>query len=320
METRSSYVLVGAVALALVVGLFAFVLYIARFSGDEKRQFDIFFGQAITGLAVGSPVAFNGVPVGQVTQIALLPKTPSLVRVRIEVGDEVPVLEGTTAAVEGVGFTGISQIQLAGAMQGATPITAPGPFGVPVIPARRGQLGQLLANAPELLNNISELTANLNRLLTPRNRESIGNILGNTDRASAAFADRAPEIAATVVEARATLRAATGTIAQLEKTLATTDALVASDVAPLLTEVRATVAAANKSLRGIDTLVETAKPGLETVSTQTLPEAAALIRDLREVTQSLGAVAAKLDEDPAGAIIGGRRLPDYVPPEPAPAK
>jgi phospholipid/cholesterol/gamma-HCH transport system substrate-binding protein len=27
-------------------------------------------------------------------------------------------------------------------------------------------------------------------------------------------------------------------------------------------------------------------------------------------------VAAKLDEDPAGALVGGRTLPDYVPPKP----
>ena len=59
METRSSYVLVGAVALALLVGLFAFILYIARFSGEDKREFDIFFDNAITGLAVGSPAAFD---------------------------------------------------------------------------------------------------------------------------------------------------------------------------------------------------------------------------------------------------------------------
>lgn len=320
METRSSYVLVGAVALALLVGLFAFILYIARFSGEEKREFDIFFDTAITGLAVGSPAAFNGVPVGQVTQIALMPQRPRSVRVRINVGEETPILMGTTAAVEGVGFTGVSQVQLTGAMQGAEPITALGEYGKPVIPARRGGFGALLADAPQLLNNISELTANLNKLMTPRNRESIGNILANTDRASAAFAERSPEIAATIVEARAALRASAGTIAQLEKTLATTDRIARSDVRPLLSELRGAVANANKTLAGVDGLVTTVKPGIDTLSNETLPETTALLRELREVTQSLGAVAAKLDQDPAGALLGGRRLPDYVPPEPAPAK
>jgi phospholipid/cholesterol/gamma-HCH transport system substrate-binding protein len=66
VETRSNYVLVGGVVIALTVALFAFVLFLAKFSGDEKRQFDIFFRQSISGIAIGSPVQFKGVPVGQI--------------------------------------------------------------------------------------------------------------------------------------------------------------------------------------------------------------------------------------------------------------
>ncbi|HPU14459.1 MAG TPA: MlaD family protein, partial [Polymorphobacter sp.] len=94
METRSSYVLVGAVALALTVALFAFVLWIARYSGDEKKLYDILFRQSVSGLAVGSAVAFNGVPVGQIKTIALVPDQPEVVRVRVELGGDVPILEG----------------------------------------------------------------------------------------------------------------------------------------------------------------------------------------------------------------------------------
>ena len=118
---------------------------------------------------------------GQIKEIALLPRSPDAVRVRIEIKADTPILHGTTAAIEGVGFTGVSQIQLTGAMAGASPITEPGPFGVPVIPPRAGALGQLLASAPELLNNVSALTASLNELLNPANRQSLSHILGNVD-------------------------------------------------------------------------------------------------------------------------------------------
>ena len=127
MENRSNYAIVGGVVVALVFAMFIAVIWLARFSGSDDQKFDIFFKQSLTGLAVGSPVAFNGVPVGAIDEIKLLPETPQFVRVRISVAEEVPVLQGTTAAVEGVGFTGVSQIALSGAMQGAEPITAPGP-------------------------------------------------------------------------------------------------------------------------------------------------------------------------------------------------
>lgn len=316
MENRSNYAIVGGVVVALVVAMFIAVIWLARFSGSDDQKFDIFFKQSLTGLAVGSPVAFNGVPVGAIEQIKLLPDTPQYVRVRITVAEDVPVLQGTTAAVEGVGFTGVSQISLSGAMQGAEPIKAPGPYGVPVIPPRAGGFGALLASAPELLNNVSKLTDRLGELLNPQNRDSLANILKNADRLSGSLADRGPEIAATLVETRETLKNAGAALKRIEGLAGSTQALLDEDGKPLIADLRRTIGAAEASLRRIDTLTATAQPGLETLSSETLPEANRLIRDLREVTSSLGAVAGKLDEDPAGALIGGRNLPDYSPPKP----
>ena len=315
METRSNYAVVGAIVVAITIALFAGIVWLAKFSNTADQRFDIFFHQSINGLAVGSPVAFNGVPVGKIEQIKLLPETPQFVRVRISVAEDVPVLKGTTAAAEGVGFTGVSQIQLSGAMQGADPITEKGPYGVPVIPPRVGGFGALLANAPELLGNISKLTDRLGELLNEKNRNSLANILANADRTTAAIAARAPEIAETVVEARATLKQAGATLAQIEALSRDTDRLVTEDGKPLVADLRKTVQAAQASLARVDALTAAAQPALAQLTTDTIPEAGQLVRDLRELTGSLGAVAAKLDEDPAGALIGGRTLPDYVPPK-----
>ena len=311
METRSSYVLVGAVVLAFTVLLFAAVLFLARFSGETKNEYDTLFGQSISGLAVGSAVVFNGVPVGQVTKIALVPDSPNMVRVRVAIAPDTPILQGTTSGVEGVGFTGVSQIALNGAMGGQPPITAIGPFGVPLIPPRKGALGQLLASAPELLNNVSDLTANLNKLFTSENRASLTSILDNTDRLSKALADRGPEIAATLAETRATLQAATTAAKAFSLLAADGDRMINTDARKLLADLDQTVARANSSLTKVDSLIAAAKPGVDALSSRTVPEVGQLIADLRTVTSSLGAVAAKLDEDPAAALVGGRRLPEY---------
>ena len=313
METRSNYVIVGAVVVALVIALFGATIWLARFSGADDQHFDIFFKQSITGLAVGSPVAFNGVPVGKVEEIRLLPATPQFVRVRITIGEDVPVLQGTTAAVEGIGFTGVSQIQLSGATQGAAPITKLGPYGVPVIPPRTGALGQLLASAPELLNNVSLLTERLAELLDTENRKSIAGILKNVDTTSAAIANRAPEIAETIAEARKTLAAATLTLQRVESLATSTEAMLNADGRPIIADLRQTLKAVETSLARFDKLADTAQPGLETLNRETLPEAGLLLRELRDVTANLGALASKLDEDPAGALVGGRKLPEYSP-------
>ncbi|QXQ05427.1 MCE family protein [Sphingosinicellaceae bacterium] len=311
METRSSYVLVGSVVLAFTVLLFAAVLWLARFSGEEKKEFDVVFNTSISGLAVGSAVVFNGVPVGQVQKIALVPNSPQLVRVRIAIEPDTPILKGTTAGLEGVGFTGVNQISVIGTMGGQPPIVDNGPWGRPLIPSRRGALGQLLASAPELLNNISALAASLNKTLNPQNRQSIGNILANADRLSKALADRGPEIAETLVETRQTLKQAGEAAAQLKVTLASTDRLMNGKIPGLIDDLDGTVKRANATLGKVDAVMDAAKPGVDALSTRTVPEIGQLIRDLRDLTQSLGAVSAKLDEDPASALLGGRRLPEY---------
>jgi phospholipid/cholesterol/gamma-HCH transport system substrate-binding protein len=113
---------------------------------------------------------------------------------------------------------------------------------------------------------------------------------------------------------------ATATLQKIDRLAGDTDALLTSDGKPLLADLRTAIKTAEATLQRVDELARAARPGLETLSTETLPETNRLIRDLRELTGSLGAVAAKLDEDPAGALLGGRPLPDYDPKKPETAK
>jgi len=313
METRSNYAIVGAVVLVIVLAMFAAVLWLAKFSGGDEKPYDILFNQSISGLAVGSPVAFKGVPIGKIDKIALVPNEPELVRVRISVDEKVPVLEGTTATVEGVGFTGVSQIQLSGAEQGAKPITGNGPYGAPLIPPKAGALGQLLASAPELLKNVSLVASRLAELLDSENQESIGHILNNLDRLTDALADRGPEIAATITEAKATLKAATGAMEKIEGFAGSADVFLREDAKPLAANLSATLKTANTSLASLEALTRAATPGADELSAETIPEASQLIRELRALTAELTVLATRLEEDPAGALSGGRQLPNYKP-------
>ena len=102
METRSNHILVGGVVLAMIVALLAFIIWLSQASGEDRAEYDIFFNQAVDGLARGSAVTFSGVPVGQVASINLEPKTPEFVRVRIAVQADTPVTRGTTATIQGV--------------------------------------------------------------------------------------------------------------------------------------------------------------------------------------------------------------------------
>ncbi|MES2175753.1 MCE family protein [Sphingobium sp. AR-3-1] len=320
METRSNHVLVGAVTLLLLAAIMAAAFWFSRISDGENREFDIFFKQSVSGLAKGSSVNYAGVPSGKVENIELWKQDPSFVKVRISVKDGTPVLQGTTATIAGVGFTGVSEVVLDGAVKGAPPIACPAnnvratcPDGVPVIPTKPGALGELLNNAPQLLERISTLTERLTELLNDKNQQSIAGILANVERVSGALADRSPEIAATLAEARIAVQRTGVAIEQIGKLAATTDSMLTEEGKPLMSDLRKSVQAATRSIETLDKTIGEAQPGVKAFSTQTMPEVNQLVRDLREMSRSFRGVAEKLDQQGAGSLVGSPKLPDYKP-------
>ncbi|ODU20259.1 MAG: mammalian cell entry protein [Sphingomonas sp. SCN 67-18] len=311
METRSNQVLVGSVVMILLIALLASVVWLARLSGKAEKEYDIFFKQSVDGLAKGSGVSFSGVPSGQVKEIALWKNDPQFVRVRISVNEEVPVLQGTTATIQGVGFTGVSQIQLDGAVKGAPPIVDLGPADRPVIPTKPGALGELLNNAPKLLERLTTLTERLTELLSDRNQASIAGILKNVQTLSGSLAARGPEIAATLAQTRVAIEQAGNAAEQIGQLAGTTNSLLSEDARPLVADLRVTVKRASESMANLDAAITDARPGLQAFSKQTIPEVDVLVRDLRDMAESLTAVSERLNQGGAGSLIGNQKLPDY---------
>ena len=312
METRANHVWVGAVTLVLIAAILAFVIWIARLNEGAQNEYDIFFKQSVDGLAKGSSVTFAGVPAGQIEKIELWPKDPSFVRVRIGIDKKVPILLGTTATIQG-SFTGVSNVQLEGAVKGAPPLTEPGPEGVPVIPTRRGGLGALLSNAPLLLERLATLTERLTLLLSDKNQKSIEGILANTDRLTGHLADASPQVQRTLAELQVTLRQASTTLAAFEQTANKANGLLDNEGQPLARQLRQTLVSAQNAADALQATLTEAKPAARQLSETTLPAAEAAIRDLRETTRALRGVTEKIDDQGAGSLIGGPKLPDYKP-------
>jgi phospholipid/cholesterol/gamma-HCH transport system substrate-binding protein len=320
METKSNYVMVGAVTLLLLTLLAAFTVWLSRTSDGDKKEYDIFFQQSVNGLAKGSGVSFSGVPVGQIESIELWEPDPEFVRVRISIKDTVPILLGTTATINGVGFTGVSEIQLDGAVKDAPELDCPKvkpqtacPTGVPVIPTKPGALGELLNNAPLLLERLSTLTERLTNILSDKNQQSIEQILDNVESLSGSLATQGPDLRAAIQESRIALQKAGLAADEITKMAGATNKILDSDGRPMLDELRKTLRAANGSLAALETTLNNANPAIETLNSQTLPEVTQLARDLRDLSTSLKSVTEKVDQGGISSVVGAPALPDYKP-------
>ena len=313
METRSNHILVGAVTLALLIGALLFTVWIAGLSSSVKTCYDIYFSRGVAGLNRGSNVSFAGVPVGEVERISLLPERPEFVWVRISVEAGTPVLQGTQATINGVGFTGVSEIVLDGAVEGARPLTDVGPQGCPVIPAGTGGLSAVLDSAPELIDRIQRLTERLTELLSDENQNSVSDILENIETTTDVLAARAPDLADAIADARVAARQAGIAAEQVGLLAESTRGVVDNDVGPAMQDLRTAVGSVQSAADNLDAAVTAARPGLENFSQSTLPEADRLVRDLRQLSDSLNDFTTRLDQDGIGGAIKPRQLPDYKP-------
>jgi len=319
METRANHVWVGAITLALLGLLAAAIIWIARLNEGSKNEYDIFFKQSVDGLSKGSAVNFSGVPVGQVKIIELWHKDPGFVRVRISVDKEVPVRLGTTATIQS-NFTGVSNIQLEGADKNAPLLVcdkenrqAACPEGVPVIPTKRGGLGELLNSAPVLLERLATLTERLTLLFSDKNQQSIENILANTDRMTGVLANASPEVQRTMQALQVTLVQAQTALAEFQQVAGSTNAMMNEDFRPMVGQFNKSLKSISKASDQLDGLLSDMRPGAQRLNNNTLPEAEATIRDLRATTKSLRSMTEKLSEQGAKGILGGDQLPDYKP-------
>ena len=141
METRAPFVVVGAFVLAAIAAVFGFVYWLQNSAGlGPRATYHVQFEGSVPGLLVGAAVLFNGIRVGEVTELGLAPDNPRGVNATISVASTTPVRSDTRVGLEFQGLTGVPVI----ALEGGKLVANSGP--VPTLMAEPGA-GQGMSQA-----------------------------------------------------------------------------------------------------------------------------------------------------------------------------
>ncbi|MFY9641315.1 MAG: ABC-type transport auxiliary lipoprotein family protein [Rhodomicrobium sp.] len=159
MEIRARYVLVGLFLLAVAIGGFAFVYWLQTQGSLGKRtSYDVRFSNTVSGLLTGSPVLFNGIRVGDVTGLRLVPEEPRLVDATISINANTPVRADTLVSLEFQGLTGVAVVTLAGGSPNA-PLPAATPDGIPRLVASEAAGESMSEAARRVLGRLDKILA-----------------------------------------------------------------------------------------------------------------------------------------------------------------
>jgi phospholipid/cholesterol/gamma-HCH transport system substrate-binding protein len=126
METRAPFVIVGAFVLATIVAIFGFVYWLNNTGGlGPRTTYHVQFDGPVPGLLIGAGVLFNGIRVGEVTDLALAPDNPRRVNATISVASNTPVHRDTKVGLDFQGLTGVPVVALEGGAQVANSTEVP---------------------------------------------------------------------------------------------------------------------------------------------------------------------------------------------------
>ncbi|WP_114240523.1 MlaD family protein [Dyella sp. C9] len=312
METRAHHVLIGLFTVIVVAAALLFALWLAKSSSDRQfSYYEVVFNEAVTGLSQGSAVQYNGIKVGDVTQLKLDKQDPRKVLASIRLGGDTPVRQDTHAKLALTGVTGLAVIQLSGGSPESPPLQ--GRNGeLPVIVADPSPLSRILANGEDLMVNINEVVARASALLSPENMDRISRTLDHLDKATGAIADQRDDIRTLLKQLAAASKQANDTLAQAQQLVQNTNGLVDNQARATLDSAKNALASVERVTANIDRLVNDNRAAISG-GMQGFSELGPAVRELRDAASSLRGISRRLDDNPASFLLGRDRSKEFVP-------
>lgn len=310
MEPKVNYVLVGAFVAILGAVVLIGVLWLGKadYRGIYDR-YEAYFRESVAGLSVDSTVKYRGVDVGRVKDIALNPDNPEEVKLTLDIARGTPVKTDTIAVLVTQGLTGLATINLAGGSREA-----------PRLEVSEGQVYPVIKTGPSLFFRLDEA---ISRLLSEK---GLSKLLADLDLAAKGAADALDDenrtalkrtitdlsdVVHSVAAHRAQIEAGLNGAAQSANNLVKVTAALNEEVPVLLARINKSATALNtmteelaETSKAVRSVVSDNRPELEQFSRHTLPEAGALVVELRQLAGALGRVARDLEREPSSLVFG----------------
>lgn len=337
MERNANYALVGAVAILIVVGFVAFLVWLAGLDDKQYDYYDVYLPAPVQGLQRGAVVFYNGVQVGDVTQIQLLPQYPQRVRSRLRIGrpsgnQPSPVPTTAVAQLEPQLITGVSSISLsvrttqdscAFETQNAQALRNLPRDPVPILCARQNPLAGLLGSANAIAANADQALQAINRLLSRDNVATLTRTLNNVEAVTAELNQRR----AMIGDLQRTIVTLNSTAQQFRSLAASSQRLTDRDAPQALGQIRMTAAeaqrtaaaatqtaeAATRTAAEAQRLVRQLEGTTSAVNSNVLPQLTTTLESVQDAAETLNRAAAEVQENPRGLIRRGQSAQREIP-------
>lgn len=300
MERDAHYAAVGIATVLLLTALAVFTVWLARLQfNNDYDLYDIVFYGPVRGLSEGGEVHFNGIRVGEVTDLNLDPKKGDQVIARVRLDASTPVRVTSRAQLEPQGITGLNYIQITAGAPTSALLKSQYPENVvPVIQSQPSPISELLSGSGTVLAQTVDALNRINRVMSDDNIRSFSTSLKNVEALSTELEARKGML----LQLEQALTRANAAVDEYQKLGADARLIINTDGRQAIANINQATGEARQAIASINRSVTGLEQPLDNFATSSLPQLSRTIEELQEATRSLQSLIDDARESPRELI------------------
>ncbi|PAU72412.1 MlaD family protein [Vreelandella alkaliphila] len=313
METRAHHVLIGLFTLGTAAAALLFALWMSYAAGERNYQpYRILFERSVSGLSIGSKVQYNGIEVGDVTELTLNPDDPRQVIASVRVYEDTPVKTDTRAKLAFASITGSMSVQLYGGTPESPRLVNQTDSMAPFINADPSPIATLFDEGETMIQNINSILINVNELFNDGNREQAGTILTSIAQITEMIASQQTALDQNMALFGEVSRQATATLESIDTLSLEATQLLRQDGQQMMRSAESASRDVASAAQRIEQLVND-NAGAVDSTLQGAQDIAPALSALRSTLTNLDRITRQLEESPADFFLGRDQVEEFRP-------
>ena len=300
MERNANYALVGLISTILLIAMIVFIFWLTNFALSQRYDdYQIVFRGSVSGLTRGGDVQFNGIKVGEVSDIKLDAQDPNLVVTTVRLRSDTPVRQDSSATLEPQGITGVNYIQITAGTPSKPLLKAVTPQGkTPTIAAAPGTVASLLSGGGTMMQKAVDTLQRIDQVLSNQNIQKVSAILSDVQAVTAELRERK----AIIADADKALQDADQAAKQIKVLAANANGLLSTDGKRAMVKVGDAAGEIQTAAAQVHGILGKLEGPTSDFASNGLPQLTSAIAQLQTTTKHLDELIQEVERDPRAFI------------------
>jgi len=251
-------------------------------------------------------VRYNGINVGTVDSLDLVPNDPRKVIALVRLEANVPIKTDTKAKLSQDGLTGPGFIQLTGGSPAAPTLVSVDKREIPVIQTEASALQNIADTASRMVDR-------MDKILSEQNVKRIASTLESIEGMTGAIGDQREDLRALIINARESTELLEKTLTTTNRAIEDIDRELVQQLPGIIEKLDGTLTKMDSAAGGADKILSENRAALNSFANDGLAQVGPTLGELRALIRDLRRISDRLEGSPARYLLGKEAPKEFEP-------